>query len=182
MKGYKAFNHDMTCRGKQYAENTVFEEDKAEICKSGMHFCSNPLDCLNYYPLIDNDGNVVTIAEVEALDEVKTNDNKKFCTKKLHVGTNVGLKGIADIFIGLIKEETKIESGGDDAQQVGGDDAILINGVGSKFNAGIRSIVVCYEYRNGMLQEPVVIRIDGEKYKPNVWYKLKNGVITEVAE
>mgnify|MGYP000223008223 CR=1 FL=1 len=26
MKGYKGFNKDMTCRNKQYAENTVFEE------------------------------------------------------------------------------------------------------------------------------------------------------------
>ena len=25
-KGYKAFEHGMICRGKQYAENTVFEE------------------------------------------------------------------------------------------------------------------------------------------------------------
>lgn len=33
MKGYKGFNKDLTCRGKQYAENTVFEEETAEICK-----------------------------------------------------------------------------------------------------------------------------------------------------
>ena len=39
MKGYKAFEKGMICRGKQYAENTVFEEDAAEICKRGMHFC-----------------------------------------------------------------------------------------------------------------------------------------------
>ena len=27
MKGYKAFKKGMICQGKQYAENTVFEED-----------------------------------------------------------------------------------------------------------------------------------------------------------
>ena len=43
MKGYKAFEKGMICRGKQYAENTVFEEDAAEICKRGMHFCKFPL-------------------------------------------------------------------------------------------------------------------------------------------
>lgn len=31
MKGYKGFEKGMICRGKQYAENTVFEEDSAEI-------------------------------------------------------------------------------------------------------------------------------------------------------
>ena len=31
MKGYKAFEKGMICRGKEYRENTVFEEDVAEI-------------------------------------------------------------------------------------------------------------------------------------------------------
>ena len=53
MKGYKAFEKGMICRGKQYTENTVFEEDAAEICKRGMHFCKYPLDVLEYYPLVD---------------------------------------------------------------------------------------------------------------------------------
>ena len=34
MKGYKAFKKGMICQGKQYAENTVFEEDEAVICES----------------------------------------------------------------------------------------------------------------------------------------------------
>ena len=89
MKGYKAFEKGLICRGKQYAENTVFEEDQAEICKSGMHFCKNPLDVLDYYPLVDNDGKMSEFAEVEALDEVKTDDGKKYCTKKLKVGARL---------------------------------------------------------------------------------------------
>ena len=56
MKGYKAFEKGMICKGKQYAEKTVFEEESAEICKSGMHFCKNPLDVLDYYPLVDENG------------------------------------------------------------------------------------------------------------------------------
>lgn len=35
MKGYKAFGPGMICRGKQYAENTVFEEESAVICCAG---------------------------------------------------------------------------------------------------------------------------------------------------
>lgn len=109
MKGYKAFNHDMTCRDKQYAENTVFKEEEADICRKGMHFCANPLECLNYYPLLDNDGNLVTMAEVDALDEVKTDDYKKFCTKKLRVGAKLDLKGIVNASIGFVQEETKFD-------------------------------------------------------------------------
>ena len=50
MKGYKAFGKGMVCRGKQYAENTVYEEGRADICRAGMHFCENPFDGLDYYP------------------------------------------------------------------------------------------------------------------------------------
>ena len=65
MKGYKAFEKGMICNGKQYAENTVFEEESAEICQSGMHFCKNPLDVLDYYPLIDEKGNITEFVEVK---------------------------------------------------------------------------------------------------------------------
>lgn len=58
MRGYKAFEKGLICKGKQYAENTVFEEEKAEICNSGMHFCKYPLDVFDYYPLIDNKGSI----------------------------------------------------------------------------------------------------------------------------
>lgn len=32
MKGYKGFEKGLICRGKQYAENTEFEESGGEIC------------------------------------------------------------------------------------------------------------------------------------------------------
>ena len=77
MKGYKGFEKGLVCRGKQYAENTVFEEDKAEICNSGMHFCELPHQVFEHYSPGENH----EFAEVEALDEVFTDDNRKYCTK-----------------------------------------------------------------------------------------------------
>ncbi len=137
MKGYKAFNKGLVCRDKQYAENTVFKEENAEICKSGMHFCKNPLDTLDYYPLIDNQGNITEFAEVEALDDAKTNDNKKFCTKKLKIGTKLNLsqfiKASVDITYRNIKSEVdkkapKTNAGGDCAKLAGGYNAKLAGG------------------------------------------------------
>ena len=99
MKGYKGFEPGLVCRGKQYAENTVFEEESAVICNSGMHFCENPFDVLEYYGFVSGDGKVNDFAEVEALDEVKTDDNKKFCTKKLKVGAKIGISGLVKAFV-----------------------------------------------------------------------------------
>lgn len=79
MKGYKAFNKGLICKDKQYKENEVFEEEKAVPCHRCMHFCKNPFDVLNYYDLVDNNGDFSDFAEVEAPDdaEVKTDDNIK---------------------------------------------------------------------------------------------------------
>ena len=94
MKGYKAFEKGLICRGKQYAENTVFEEDDAVICEKGMHFCKEPLAFLDYYPLVDDNGNLTEFAEVEALDKPKTDDNQKFVSKKLKIGTKLDFAGL----------------------------------------------------------------------------------------
>ena len=99
MKGYKGFNKDMTCRNKQYAENTVFEEAEAEICSSGMHFCENPFAVLDYYGFVGANGALNEFAEVEALDECKTDDNEKYCTKKLKIGAKIGITGLVKAFV-----------------------------------------------------------------------------------
>jgi len=92
MKGYKAFNKDMTCRGFQYEEGKTYEESKAECCESGFHFCENPLDVLKYYNLCESE-----FAEVEVLGEVhkrsKSNDTKA-ATTKIKIGAKIGLPGL----------------------------------------------------------------------------------------
>ena len=109
MKGFKGFDKGLVCRGKQYKENTVFEEEAAEICKSGMHFCENPFDVLEYYDLVNTDGSFNEFAEVEALDKCLTDDNKKYCTKKLKIGAKLSFSGFVNACIEFIFEKTKIE-------------------------------------------------------------------------
>ena len=107
-KGFKAFSKGLTCRGKQYAENTVFEEAKAEICNSGMHYCVNPFDVLDYYRLVNDDGSFNEFAPVEALADPKTDDNKKFCTTKLKIGAKLSFGGFVDACVDYIIEKTKL--------------------------------------------------------------------------
>ncbi|MBR2388169.1 MAG: hypothetical protein IKB02_05305 [Clostridia bacterium] len=109
MKGYKGFEKGLICRGKQYAENTVFEEEKAVICNSGMHFCENPFDVLDYYGLVCDDGSFNDFAEVEALAEAKTDDNKKFCTTKLKVGAKLTFAGFIKACIDFVLEKTTVD-------------------------------------------------------------------------
>ena len=113
MKGFKGFNPDFTCKGKQYSENTVFEEEKAEICNSGMHFFEYPLDVFRFYSPVNDNCELNEFAEVEALNEVYTNDNIKYCTKKLKVGTKIGIPGLVQASVDYIIERVEKENTGD---------------------------------------------------------------------
>ena len=106
IKGYKAFGQGLVCNGKQYAENTTFEEPKADLCKCGMHFCQNPMDVLEYYPLINGNGEFTEFAEVVADGETKTNGNKS-CTTKLHVGAKLNFGGFVKACVDFLVEKTK---------------------------------------------------------------------------
>jgi hypothetical protein len=121
VKGYKAFSKGLICKNKQYAENTVFEEDKAIICERGMHFCENPLNVLDYYPLLDGNNELPDFAEVEALDEASTDYKKKYVTKKLRVGAKLDLKGFVKASVDFLMER--------------GEEGTAASGFGSKLAA-----------------------------------------------
>ena len=108
-KGFKGFKKGLVCNGKQYAENKVFEEPEAVICKCGMHFCENPFDVLDYYDLVTEEGLTNEFAEVEAQDECFTDDNKKFCTKKLKIGAKLSFAGFVNACVDYIHEKTTVE-------------------------------------------------------------------------
>ena len=110
IKGYKAFNKGLICNNKQYEENTVFEETGMEICKPGvMHFCENPFDVLNYYPLVNDKGEIGEFSEVEALGDVyKLKD--KSATNKLKIGLKLNLKDFIKACIDFTFERVAFKS------------------------------------------------------------------------
>ena len=109
VKGYKVFDKGMKCRDKQYEENTTYEENGNEICEAGvMHFCENPFDVLNYYPLVDENGDISDFAEVEAVGDVYRRGDKA-ATNKLHIGAKLGLKGFIKACVDFTIEKTRVE-------------------------------------------------------------------------
>ena len=107
MKGYKGFSPGMVCRGKQYQENTEFTEPEAKICESGMHFCPNPFDVWSFYPPTDENGNLNEFAEVEAMDDPQTDDDIKYCSRRLRIGAKLDLPGFIKASVDFIFEHVK---------------------------------------------------------------------------
>ena len=203
MKGYKGFEPGLICRGKQYAENTVFEEEEAEICSYGMHFCETPFDVLDYYGFTNDNGDFNEFAEVEALDEVKTNDNRKFCTKKLKIGAKLSISKFINACVDFAIEKTstciadnKISSG--DFAQIGS------SGNSAKIGSSGKDCVICCAGHNSVVKAkkgswitlaeweyseekeryiPKCVKtefVDGERIKEDTLYKLIDGEFVEV--
>lgn len=201
MKGYKAFEKDFSCRGKQYEENTTYEEKGTGCCHKGvLHFCEDPWAVLNHYDLVDDDGNFSEFAEVEALGQV-WNDGEKRATNKIHIGAKLGLKWFLKACIDFTLEKTKYESNGtnlsgDDAQigssgyyahinSTGEDAVIMCAGLGSRAKGKKGSWITLAEWvkdeEKGRYM-PVCVnteRVDGERIKEDVYYTLQDGVFTE---
>ena len=124
-KGYKAFAPGMICRGKQYAENTDYEEAGGAICGEGMmHYCVNPFDTLNFYDLVGENGKFSDFAEAEALDPPVSGSDGKFAAKKLHIGAKLSFAGFVKACIDYTKEQTidnmpKSEIGTGNSAQIG---------------------------------------------------------------
>ena len=206
MKYYKAFAKGMVCKGKQYAENTEYEEQGGDVCDSGMmHFCETPFDTLDYYPLVDDNGEFSEFAEVEPLDEVKKKNNK-CASKKIRIGAKLSFRDFIKAGVDVLIEKTKgKDSSGDWAKIGSSGDGAKIGSSGNEAQIemkGSRSVAATVGYdcmisgKKGcwiVLAEwkrddegkwyPACVKagqIDGETLKEDTMYKLENGEFTEV--
>ena len=223
MRYFKAFHPGMICKGMQYAENTVYEENGDNICEKGvMHFCETPFDCLDYYPLIDESGRITEFAEVTPTDVVLKRGNKRAC-RKLHIGAKLSLKDVINAQVDIQMEKgtcdtaasgdgsqlaasgngSQLAASGDGSRLAASGDSskLAASGYGSQLaasgahsiaaaigrnsaaSASLGSWIVLAEFNSD--GEPICVKaaqIDGEKLKPNVFYKLKGGEFVEANE
>ena len=117
VKGFKAFNKGLVCRGFQYEEGKTYEEEKADLCNRGFHFCENPLDVLAFYDLTTSE-----FATVEAFGNVQ-GDGKKSVTTKIKIGEKLDLPGFIKASIDFVLEKCKRENDGDSSQLVASGDS-----------------------------------------------------------
>ena len=198
MKGYKGFNKGLICRGKKYEENTVFEESNAEICRSGMHFCENPFDVLAYYPFVSDNAELNEFAEVESLAGAETDDEKKFCTKKLKVGKKLDIVGLCSAFVDFtlgkaVNSATNTDTrsaatntGDYSAATVEGNESFAITtGVSSKAKGALGCYIAVAEWSKGkngeyQLKDFKAHKVDGQEIKADTFYTLRDGKFVEV--
>ena len=80
MRGFKAFNEDLTCRGFRYEIGHTYEFDGKPIPdKQGFHFCKSIADCYEYYSRTND----TRICVIDAIGDISTDDDINYCTNKI---------------------------------------------------------------------------------------------------
>ena len=105
IKGYKAFNKDMTCQGFQYEEGKEYEmkEGEVELCEKGFHFCENPLDVLSYYDLCES-----VFAEVESKGKtIGDNKDSKKVTSHIKINLKLSLESFVKASVNFVLDVCK---------------------------------------------------------------------------
>ncbi len=111
-KGYKGFGKNLTCRGFAYKEGeTATMEGEISACDRGFHYCENPFDVLNYYPLLDDNAEMTEFAEVKSMVEpIKKED--KCVTSSLKIEAKLSFKAFIGACINFVLEKNQDRSGG----------------------------------------------------------------------
>ena len=204
MKAYKGFNHDMTCRGFQFEiGKTYTHEGEIKLCEAGFHACEAPLDVFNFYPP------TAVFAEVElsgVSEETHKQDTKRV-SKLLTVKEAIDIAGLvkaqvewcskkSDATISKGNSSTAVSSGNSSKAASSGDYSTaassgdystaesngkqtiaMVAGLNGKSRAGING-AFALPWLDGE-QVRITVGIVGENAKADVWYFVKDGVLTE---
>lgn len=194
MKCYKGFDKDLKCRDFQYEIGKGYEEERAEICDTGFHACENPLDVFGYYAPADS-----RYCEVELDANDQKSDDSKRVGKKISIKAEIGIAGIIKAGLEYIKgqvnwDDDKKSNTGDysaatntgnrSAATVEGKESVAMAiGYNSKAKGSLGCFIVLAECKELGGEYHIVdvksAKVDGEKIKPDTFYKLINGEFVE---
>jgi hypothetical protein len=171
---YKGFNKDMKCRGYQFEEGKWHEEPEANCVKNGFHCAENPLDCLSYYPDMDSSRYWVVLIDGD-IDE--NGSDTKISATKMKLFKEMNLEQfVAESVMYMLNHPLRptnhrVRTSNGMAQEH--DKFIIVRNeepaaAGSRIGQYIGLVKDCEDHVEGTL-----LLVDGEKYKPGVFYDLK---------
>ena len=198
----------MKCRGFQFEEGKEYEEKDAKLCSTGFHACEAPIDCLNYYnpassvyrevelDATDEKGDdtkrvgkkirIGAKIDVAKICKLQFDYVKEHCTNEYNAEpgkpATAGNRGAATA--GNYGAATAGECGAANsrgASSVGKNGLACVRGDNTKVRGGMGAVlVIVNENANdyGIAEWKAAI-VDGEKIKPDTWYRLRNGEFVE---
>ena len=205
---YKGFDKDLKCNGGfQYEIGKEYEQDSAVVCDHGFHACEMPLHVFNHFA--PGDGSRYCIVEQSGeISRRHEQDDSKLASSKIKIGAEIGIPGLVKAQIEYVKsrctnernaEPGKPATAGDSGAAtagargaatsrgsvtVGKNGVGTVRGNGVKIRGGLGSFlsVAIENESNYDIADCKSFVVDGETYKADTWYTLKNGKIVEIYE
>jgi hypothetical protein len=107
-EAYKGFDSNLACRSYQYEVGKTFiHAGPVEQCSSGFHVCQNPLDVLDFYPLIGDDGKLNRFAKVTIGGKVDRSDDNKWAAAELTISCELAIPALIADAIKFVKALAK---------------------------------------------------------------------------
>ena len=192
---YKAFDKNLKCRDFQYAVGETYKHDgEVKACKSGFHSCENPLDILNYYPLVNDDGVIGRFAIVEAsgaISKDKEGNDSKLASAEITIKAEIMLPELVKTAINFVMDFCKKKKvSGDSAKlaasghyaklAASGHYAKLAASGDSAIVAGLAAYCIATAGENGCI---VLSRwvSDEKRWRVSVGYTGENGIKANTA-
>lgn len=207
MLTYKGTDKDMKCHGGfQYELGKEYTDDGAIRCGyKGFHSVEAPLDAFSYFPPIDGNRFFSCVAD-GTID--KSDEDTKIASSELTLKTEIGILGLIKAQIEYVLKSTKKKvakkekenaaaqgyrghaaaQGDSGHAEVHGERAIASSfGIAGRVMGGkIGDLLTLYQWEIEDNEwnpiSGITVRVDGEKIKPNVWYKLNGTEFVEVEE
>lgn len=196
MVTFKGTDKDMKCHGGfQYELEKTYMDDGAIRCgNKGFHSCEVPMDVLTYF--WSSEGRRFFSCEADGKID-RCDEDSKIASSELTLKAEIGLVGLIKAQIKYVKKIAKqnfaqgdmghaAAQGDDGHAEVHGENSIAASfGIGGTAMAEkVGSWLTVYEWEEidgeWEIKDGKCVRVDGEKIKPNVLYKLKNGEFVEV--
>ncbi len=103
VKGYKAFDQDLKCKGFQFELGKTYNHTgEVKVCQSGYHLCEYPLDIFSYYPPMSRFTEAKGSGKIE-----KHNDDTKVACSTIHIGAEINLSAFIQAAVKFVFSRAK---------------------------------------------------------------------------
>ena len=210
IRSYKGFNKDMTCKDKQYEEGKEYTEERAKACDCGMHACEYPLDCFKYYDPahsvyhaveqggeLSKNGDDSKVASTymrigarldvcglvkAAIEYTRSRTTTEYTDPDMATAGDSGAATAGDRGAATAGDSGAATSRGKSASGENGLSVARGNEVRVKGGMGALLVIAEENASDYNIAEWKAVVVDGEKIKPDTWYKLEDGDLVEVPE
>ncbi len=171
MIAYKGFEPGLKCRGYQF-QMGLNVTDEANCAHNGFHCAEDPLDCLTYYP----DMNRSVYCLVNAGGDVDEDgfDSKISCTE-LTILKKLDREEFFLHALAYMADHPARKCGNRvmrDIGTAGRNSFVVVRGIDPVAKGGQNSILAFAkeEPETGKIVQITLVRTDGKRAKPDVWY------------